>query len=39
MPAPAAAPHPCVSRNRTLKYTSAINAAKKTASVMAVDCK
>ena len=39
MPAPATAPHPWVSRNRTLKYNSAINAAKKTASVMAVDCK
>src|SRR5262245_52136636 len=39
MPAPANAPHPCVSRNLSVKYSSAKKQAKKTDSVMAVDCR
>src|SRR4051794_18418565 len=39
MPAPATDLHPPVSPNRTLKYSNAIKAAKKNASVIAVDCR
>src|SRR5882724_2928170 len=39
IPAPAAAHRDCVSRKRTVKYSSAMNPAKKAGSGMGVACK
>ena len=38
-PAPATAPQPCVSRKRTMKYSSASRQAKKRLSVIGMDCR
>src|SRR5713226_2699448 len=39
MPAPTALHGDCVSRNRTVKYSNAASAVKKTASVMGIEAR